>query len=197
MPETLTPQDAALALAKASRWEDRLIHRTEGLTSMIWGVVLGAIWATMVALNSLGVAFAAFFGAIAVWTMTGLLVTYAIWRSAEIARPEVVTRVPWWVYVLELVAVLLIVLVLMYEVRPNSVGFPLATMGIIWVAIAIFNRRFSRQARSISWVIGALIAAGGVILPLYVADMGAQMMGAAVIAGAIPVAGGLYQTLRG
>lgn len=196
MNETLTPEEAARAFAKANAWEDRIQHRTEGMTWMVWGLVTAAIWVTFQALSRGPMTLATMTLAWAPWILAGFALTHALWRSASLASPAV-HRPAWWTYLAKLGGIAAGIVLLSYVIHPQTPAYPLAIMGMFWIATALLNRRWSKLGKATSIVIGALVILGGLALPLLTGDMGAMMLGAAAIGGAVPLAGGFWQTLRG
>lgn len=197
MNDTLTPQEAALVLTRASSWDDRIVHRTEGMTWMIWGLVTAAIWVTLSVASRLPMNLVTMTLAWAPWVLAGFSMTYALWRSAALSRPDVVRPAAWWTYPAKVVGILAGLFLLHYVVQPTTPAYPLALMGGLWIALAVLSRRWSRLGKATSLAIGLLVVIGGVLMPLLLRGMESMMLGAAAIAGVVPLLGGFWQTLRG
>ena len=197
MTETLTPQDAALALAKAGRWEDRLQHRTEGITWMVWGLVSAGIWVTMLALSRLPLTMAGFAAGWSIWVLAGFATTYVVWRSASLTQPDRVRMAPWWTWPLKAGVIAAAVFLLHYAIEPTTPAYAVAILGSAWIAMALLARRWSALGRRVGVGVGALVVAGGAALPYLASGMDAMMLGAALVSAVPATLGGLYQALRG
>lgn len=197
MNETLTPQDAALAIARANQWEDRIIHRTEGMTWMVWGLVTAGIWVTLTAMSRGPQAILPMTLSWTVWVVAGFGLTYALWRSAALTRPDVIRTAPWWTYLVKVAGIALAIASLNFVMQPTTPAYPLALMGFLWIALALLSRRWSRLGKITALAIGAAVIIGGLALPYLVGGMEEMMLAAALIGGIIPTVGGFYQTLRG
>lgn len=197
MTETLTPQEAAAALARANRWEDRLAHRTEGISWMIWGLVSAGVWTTLQAASSLPLTALGFASTWIAWLLAGTAMTYALWRSAALTKPATIRPAPWWTHLVKALLVGGGLLLLHYVVEPTTPAFAVAFIGLLWIGLALLTRRWSPLGRRAALAIGLLILLGGVLIPYALAGMQAMMLAAALVTGSIPLLGGFWQTLRG
>lgn len=197
MNETLTPQEAAQAIARANAWEDRIVHRTEGMTWMVWGLVTAGIWVTLTAMSRGPQAIVPMTLSWSVWVIAGFALTYSLWRSAALTRPDVVRTPAWWTYPAKVAGIALAIVSLHFVIQPTTPAYPLALMGFLWSALALLSRRWSRLGKMTTLAIGGLVILGGLALPYLVGGMENMMLTAALIGGTIPVLGGFYQTLRG
>jgi hypothetical protein len=91
-PASLTPDQAVREILRLEQNATPLLHRTIGLTWMIWAVVSGAIFVSYEAIG-----LAAPTGALAVgefglawlpWVLLGSLATTVLWRSLALVMPE-------------------------------------------------------------------------------------------------------------
>lgn len=197
MNETLTPQEAAQAIARANQWEDRIVHRTEGMTWIVWGLVTAGIWVTLTAMSRGPQAIVPMTLSWSVWVLAGFALTYSLWRSAALTRPDVVRTPAWWTYLAKVAGIALAIASLHFVIQPTTPAYPLALMGILWIALALLSRRWSRLGKMTAVAIGGLVILSGLALPYLVGGMENMMLAAALIGGTIPVLGGFYQTLRG
>lgn len=190
----MTPTQAARALAEASRYEDALVQRTEGLTVMVWGLVTPAIW---LAYAGYSTSAAAPFLWVP-WVAAGAITTYLVWRSAALSHPGRLERgsglgfAARWAGFVALLAVAFVVL------KPTTVAAPLVIVGLSWVGMAALDLwRMSPLGRRVWIACGAsLILAGGALLALTPsADVGVLV--SVLVSGIVPLAAGAYQTLRG
>lgn len=197
MNETMTPQEAALAIARANRWEDRIVHRTEGMTWMIWGIVTAGIWVTLTAMSRGPMAIVPMTLSWSVWVLAGFALTYSLWRSAALTRPDAIHTAPWWTYLAKVAGIALAIASLHFVIQPTTPAYPLAMMGFLWITMALLSRRWSRLGKVTALGIGGSVVFGGLALPFLATGMEAMMLTAALVGGIIPVAGGFWQTLRG
>ncbi len=198
MTETLTPHDAARVLAQASRYEEALFHRTEGLTVMIWGLVSPAIFlAYAYAERASGFPDWGYALLWFPWVAAGGLVTFALWRSAGLAMPNMHDPITPAGYALRFLSFVLILVVIFIFWQPHHYGAPLLIIGGGYVALATINPYLSsRQGRVMMGTVGlVLLAAAAVMLAIPHSDAG--FTATLLIAGLVPLGGGLVQTLRG
>lgn len=197
MNDTLTPQDAAQAFARANQWEDRIVHRTEGMTWMVWGLATAGIWVTLTAMSRGPMSLLPMTLSWSAWVLAGFALTYSLWRSAALVRPDTIQTPPWWTYLLKVAGIALAIALLHYVIQPTTPAYPLALMGFLWMALAFLSRRWSRLGKITTLAIGGLVIIGGFTLPYITSAMDDMMLGAALIGGIVPIVGGFYQTLRG
>jgi hypothetical protein len=132
-----------------------------------------------------------------VWVLAGFALTYALWRSAALARPDKIRAPHWWTYLAKVGGIILAIALLHLVIQPTTPAYPLAMIGFLWIAMALLRRRWSRFGKTIALAIGALVIAGGLAVPLLASGMDDMMLTAALLGGIIPTVGGFYQTLRG
>jgi hypothetical protein len=197
MNETLTPHEAAAALARANQWEDRLVHRIEGMTWMVWGLATAGIWVTLTAMGRGPMDVLPVMLSWSLWVFAGFALTYALWRSAALSRPDVVQAAAWWTYVAKVAGIALALALLHFIIEPTTPAYPLALTGFLWIMLALLGRRWSHLGKTTATAIGGLVILGGFALPFMFNEMEDLMLAAALIGGIVPVLGGLYQTLRG
>lgn len=194
MNETMTPTEAARVLADASRYEDALVQRTEGLTIMVWGFVTPAIFLTSAA-----------FGATRVgswlwipWVVAGAATTNLVWRSAALSarspsweRPGLGLAIRWLGFVL-------LMTLAFFVFQPESFGAALVIVGLAWAAMAALDLWGMTPRGRVVWAACgvALLVAGAALLAIRPSFETALGVAVAVTAGAPLLAGG-YQTLRG
>lgn len=197
MGETFTPQEAARALAEASRFEDALAERTGGITWMVWGIVTPGIFLTY-----------SFFGALDAggwwlglvwmpWVAAGILTTVMLWRSAALAAPALDTQPSgsFWLRFLGFTALITLV---MYLVRPDGPEAPLIVVGALWAGMGILNLwGASARGRRVSVAAGLPLVVAGILLAALDVPVEVGGMVAVAVSGLAPIAAGLYQTLRG
>src|SRR5438552_8302581 len=168
MNETLTPGEAARILADTSRYEDNLVQRTEGLTSILWGFVTSAIFLTY-GLGAVANGLTPWIASVLwiPWIAAGFLATWALWRSASLSG-----SVPWSgadhrrIYVRA--AFVTVVLAAMFAIlRPHTAATPLVIVGLMWTAMALFNVYRSSPRGRLLWAgSGVTLAVAGLGLIL-------------------------------
>lgn len=208
MSETaeFTPHAAAQALAEATRYEDALRQRTEGLTWMIWGIATPAIWLSY---GFAGATLPADWPLWAEmlwvpWVFAGVLTTVALWRSAALAAPRIAANGrKGWVVGLAWVVVTAVMWGAIVGLGPvvNESLIPLFVLGSAWTLFGAVNlNRCSSRGKRVSLAIGvATLAAAFALLPFAGTtheDYVAATIGSVVASAVFPLAGGLWQTLR-
>lgn len=127
----------------------------------------------------------------------GFALTYALWRSAALTRPDVVRPPAWWTYPAKLLGIVAALFLLHYVIEPQTPAYPLAITGGLWLALALISTRWSRLGRTTALGIGVVIILGAFALPYLAVGMDARMLDAALIGGLAPLVGGFSQTIRG
>lgn len=223
MPETAEPEMTArqawATIDEAIRFEEGLRSRTEGLTWILWGLINAAIFLSYEAVATL------YYGADAPlattadpaqqrspwwvgglwvpWILVGAAATYALWKSAALSSRHVRDRPPR--HALAVVAYVAFIFVgwaialVALPDRAESV-YPMLGLGTAWVVLAALDPyRATVTGRRVAGAVGVLIVAFGVVVALLVPPDLHNVSGlsAALVTGAVPLAAGLWQSLRG
>lgn len=196
MAENLSPQQAARVLAEASRYEDGLQHRTEGLTFIIWGLATSAMFVSYGFASLLDAPWPVFALLWAPWVLAGLAATFALWRSAAltVARPsEAPTGRDWLVSFGATIAMGAVYAL----VRPDGPVVPLGLLGIFYLVLFGLNPfGTSRTGRALGLACGALFGLAAAALALTGAPIAVSGLVGIVLPGVALIGGGLWQTLR-
>lgn len=198
MSESMTPHEAARVLARASTYEDALVQRTEGLTAMVWGICTSALFLTYGFGSVLGAPRWAYGLFWIPWVAAGMIFTLALWRSAALSRPagaafERPTRV-----IVRFLLVTLAFSAIFFFVRPDGPVVPLAIVGGVWTLMAMANVYQSSPRGRILWAAtGMSLVVGAALLAAFRAPIEVSGLVSILLPGIIPMALGLYQTLRG
>lgn len=194
---TLTPQEAAQVFADARRWQQSLGQRTEGITWMVWGAITPAIFMTLGFMTSLKLPAWAVVVGWTSWVLVGYLITFAIWRSAALARHADVRAPNLQAYLVKSLAIVALVLLLHFVIQPQTMAGPMSLIGIGWIAMGLFATRISQLGRRVSVSAGGLVLLSALILELLAPPMLATMLAGSALIGLIPLLAGLYETLQG
>lgn len=216
--EALTPEGALATIDRAVRVESALRRRTEGLTWMVWGIVTGA---TFLSYDAAGDWFGddggwpAWAGFLWVgWLAVGAVFTFALWRTAAVAEPMPTRRPGGAVAAVAWVAAGFVGFALVFWAFPGrlSDGMTfLVGIGLAWALLGAVNlHNATPTGRAVCAGIGLVVSALGVVASIamgpapgwhdvasYDAWRSQGEMARAVIGVVVPVAGGLWQTLRG
>lgn len=197
MTDTLTPDEAARMLTQASRYEDALLRRTEGITWMIWGLATPGIFVTYAFASVL--AGAGWWMALLwiPWVAAGVLATAALWRSAALSSPRLrAAQAPGaWVRGALWVAA---VSALFHVLRPDGPEIPLLLVGAMWAGMGILDVwRSSATARIGALVAGLPLVVAGAALAAFDAPIEVSGTLGMVLPGVLPFAVGLWLALRG
>lgn len=203
MTETMTPHEAARLLTDAAGFERALERRTEGLTMMVWGLVSSAMFATYGLAAVLGATESAYvgwiFGTLWIpWVGAGLLVTFALWRSAALSRPRAMVDEDTKAYWVRSIGLTLAITLFFSIFHPGGPTFPLAVLGAAWALVAAFNLfRSHPEERRFAFAAGAILFATGIALWITRAPI--EVAGTVSMAAPLVVLLGLgfWQTLRG
>lgn len=216
-------EDALQAIQSGLRFEDSLRSRTEGLTWIVWGFATSAIFLSYQALNPLFYGPRAPFrstdilerqvspwwagGVWVTWILLGALTTYALWRSAALGAPTRALRRPSSVLVSAAFVAFLFAgwgMALLVAPGRNYDVYPLLGMGTAWLLLGALNvYRATRVGRQTLLGIGSGVFLSAVLvatlLPTdweipWTATAG---LWSALVSLVFPIAGGLWQTLRG
>lgn len=207
MSETgFSARQAADVLTEASRYEDALRQRTEGITWMVWGIVSPAIWLSY---GLVGASFedfpvwARFLWA--PWVFVGVVTTIVIWRSAALAAPRIVERErPGWLIGLAWAGVTALLFFLLERGVPglNGAVLPLFVISSAWVLFGLVDlNRASPTGRRVSVVIGALTLTAAFALAFAASghstkDYILATWGSVLATSVFPLAGGFWQAMR-
>lgn len=196
MAETLTPQQAARVLADASRYEDGLRHRTEGLTFMAWGLVASGTFVAYALASILDAPAWVFATLWAPWIAVGIAFTFALHRSVALTRerPEEAPSGSDWAKTLVVTAVVGIAYAI---ARPDGPLVPLGILGLSYVAMFGLNVFGStRTGRLVGFGTGAVLAGAAATLAIAGAPIEVSGTLSMVLPGALLCSLGLWQTLR-
>ena len=196
MTETLSAHEAARVFADATRWENSLAQRTEGLTWMIWAATTPALIITMGFVGSLDLPAWAQLLSWPPWVLLGYIMTHTLWRTTSISRPTLAP--PGFLsYILKSLVIVGLVVVLHYLLQPATMVWPLLLIGAGWVGIGILSRRLTGQGRRAAVGAGAAILVGTAGLSLAAMPDMLGMLFAAGVTGVAALGAGLFQTLSG
>lgn len=202
--------DAAEAISRASAFTVPAQRRAEGVTILVWGLI-----STIILL--LNVMFSDLYGfmhrggwreAVAGWywaplALLGVMATIAVWRIAEVsAHVPAGRRRSWKFLVSAAVAMAGLTVLLLIGTPVAQAGFAVASVGLIWLVIGIFDLTHATPTgrRSIL-LVGTAIVLAGVIYGLMIGgnnDLGWRYFSrvATPVAGGVPTLVGLWQALR-
>lgn len=208
--EGFTPQAALRTIEEASRYEEALRQRTEGLTNVIWGFVIPCIFLSYAMAGATFGDGAWPFWAQQLWlpwVAAGVVASVALWQTAALSAPRLSTEGS-WKGGLAVVAFYLVGWYVAYAVAPDfdpSVVFTLLA-GTAWTLFGVLNVwRCSRVGRLFDLGIGVAIFASGLAAafllpestePAYMRYVYGTVAGVAATS-AFPIVGGLLQTFRG
>jgi hypothetical protein len=198
MSDTLTPREAAGLLQNAATYERALERRAEGLTMMTWGLVNSALFVFYGFLDLLDAPAWAFATGWLPWVLVGLLMTFALWRSAALSRARPLVDEPTGGFWLRAVGLTLAIALVFSLVRPDGPALPLAILGAVYAAVAALNLfRSHAEERRLAFGAGLALLALGAGLGLASAPI--ELAGSVAIAAPLAILGGLglWQTLRG
>lgn len=197
MTETLTATDAARAIVEATRYEDALRHRTEGLTQMVWGIVTSAIFTCYGFASFLDPPTWVYATLWLPWIAAGLATTFALWRSAalSLATPGVAFGRG---YLLRAVATSFACGLVFMVARPDGPLLPLAIVGALWVLVPATRLYGGTSLGRALWLTsGATVLAAAGAMAIVEAPIEVTGTASMVLPGLLPLSFGLYQTLRG
>ena len=196
MNETLTPEQAATTLAEATRWQDALVQRTEGISWMVWGAVTAGLIMTMGAVGVAELPDWLLFASWPPWVVLGYAMTHVLWHTARLTRPDI--KAPsLWSYLVKSLIVVGVVLILHFLIQPEGMAGPLGLIGVGWLAVALLTPRLSARGRRVGLATGALIVLAAAALTLLPLTMMGGMLIAAAVTGTLPTLAGLYQAILG
>lgn len=226
-PETLEAEQALATIDETLGHEAALRSRTEGLTWMIWGLVTAGWTLTYDAIAWIarpdGVPedvipiltripeFSLLTLVPLPWVVAGGLVTWGLWRTAALSDPSLDDERPagaWLTagfsaFVVALWATLFFGLVVPLDFPGTADTMGLIVLGITWATFGwVQPVRLTGRARRVCVVIGAILLATGLLTAFALGqdhpDANAIATPVAVlVGGGAPLAGGLWQALRG
>lgn len=198
MSETaMSPHEAVRALTEASRYEDALQRRTEGLTWMVWALATPAIF--------LSYAFASFIDPPAwvqgvlwmPWVFGAILTTVALWRSVAIAFPRLHTEFEGWFW-LRFLAFTAVMTGLFYVVEGNGATMPLLIVGAMWIGMGVLDLWSNTPAGRVAAVAAGLpLVIAGVALWLLDAPRDVSGIVGLLVSGGAPLVVGGWLAFRG
>lgn len=197
MSETWTAQEAARALAEASKYEGSLARRTEGITWIIWALATPAIFLTY--------GFAAVLGGTGWWMSllwvpwVGMAVagTVLLWRSVAIAQPALRDEGGRWFWA-RFALFSAAITSLFFVLRPAGPEIPLIIVGSMWIGMGVLNLwRADTAGRVHAALAGAPLALSGVLLTLLDAPIEVSGMVGILVSGLAPFCVGLWGATRG
>lgn len=198
MTNHLSAQDAARLIHDASLYEDALARRTEGVTWMMWGLVTPAIFLTYAYAEAAQLPGGWWWHLLwTPWVFAGVVTTMTLWRSAALERPALRHDggIP---YVVRVGAFVLIVAAAMAFFPQDAPAQPLVVLGLAWAAMGLLNVMcMSAFGRGLALAAGLSAASAGIALAAFDAGATASLLVATAVTAALPLAGGLYQSLRG
>ena len=198
MNETMTPTQAVRLLTDAAGFERALARRTHGLTMMAWGISGSGMFVSY--------GFAALLGAVwfvhatlwIPWVALGLLMTFALWRSAALSRTE--PGADWgqrsqWIRSLLVGLAFSVVFAI---ARPEGPTLPLALLGAAYLVFGLFNVfKSGAPERRDLFVAGALMLAIAGVLAVTGAPIEVSGLVCIVAPAAVLCSIGFYETLTG
>ena len=207
MSETgFSVRQAADVLTEATRYEEALRQRTEGLTWMIWGIVTPSIWLTYGLVGASLDTMPAWTALLWMpWVYVGVVTTVVLWRSAALAAPRIVDGgQKGWVVGLAWFAVTSLMWWLLERGVPslNAAVIPLFVISAAWTLFGVIDlNRTSATGRRVSIAIGAAtLVAAGVVAFLAPGTSDAAYMtatvGSVIATSVFPLVGGFWQAMR-
>lgn len=198
MSETMTPRAAAQVLQDAAGFERALARRTHGLTLMAWGMVSSGMFVSYGFASLLDAVWWVFATLWMPWVFLGILMTFALWRSAALSRPEASTdwtdRKHWRRMLLVGVGFTLVFAI----ARPDGPTLPLALLGAAYCVFGVFNVFHAQAAeRREKFMAGALMLATAAALALARAPIEVSGTVSIVAPAAILCGIGFYETITG
>lgn len=207
----LTVAEAVETLDRATAFAEPLRRRSEGVTIALWGFVSACIVLSNGVLDDAYGFYDAGGWRRAVssllwvpWAAIGVLGTVAVWRIAEVsARRREPGRRRSPAVLLAWFAVLVALVFLIAVVPHGAAGFAIAVVGVIWIAVGTLDvYKATPTGRRTLVAVGTGIVAAGVAfgwLTRATPHAGwdhLEAVGTLTI-GLLPIAGGLWQALRG
>lgn len=197
MNETMTAQEAARALAAASKYEGALARRTEGITWIIWALATPAIFVTYGFASVLRGA-GWWMGLLWIpWVGMAVAGTVLLWRSVALAQPALRHDGDTWFWA-RFAAFSLALTALFYIVRPDGPELPLILVGGMWMGMGILNLwRADATGRVLAVLAGAPLAVSGALLSVLDAPIEVSGMVGILVSGLAPFCVGLWGATRG
>lgn len=212
--DDLAPDEALAEIDETLDRQAALRSRTEGLTWMIWGLVTAGWTLSYDAIAWIGRPDApawAFDLAWLPWILAGGLVTTALWRTAALTDPRLEDERPAGPLVVAgWTAFVIATWTLLYFGVVGGLGFPgtadtmgLIVLGIAWASFGWLRPvRLTDRGSRVSVIVGLVLLAAG-LLTAFALGNGHPSANAiatpiaTVVGGGAPLAGGLWQALRG
>lgn len=212
--EPLTVRGALQTITNLEGLETGLFQRTEGITNIVWGLVVAGMFFAYQALGSAFPDTGSYWGPVlwVPWIAAGVLASVVVWRSAHLSA-----NVPFdtahgkregFVYMGVFVTVMFVgflvfgVFLADEGLRLREPGYMMGLMSLAIIIVSFFIRnRSSRAARRAHFTIGSLgIVATLLLATLSPVDNSAYFL--QTVAGALLLGGGwlvsgIYLTLKG
>lgn len=198
---TLSPQQAATALAGIVHHEEALSTRLGALTGMVWGVVSAAIFVTYGFAPAVEPAWVVGFLWVP-WTLGGIVLTVCIWRlhALTLRSDPTAPRHSAWPWILGFVVLFGIAILGLQalDLHQEAFAYMLVVNGIAAFAIvAAVSRQAGRLSALPMVPAGVLLVAGAFVLGgMELSAMAMAFASAALVAIAF-VGGGLVGFVRG
>jgi hypothetical protein len=196
LTENFDARQAAQTFVDATRWQDSLVQRTEGLSWLVWAAVAPAIVLTLAYLGEQVLPMWVVMSAWVPWVILGYATTHILWRTAAITRPEL-PQPTWQGYAVKALIMAGLLLVLHFIIKPHTMAPTLALIGVAWIGIGFFVRRLSLRGRRASVVGGTVVVLVALVMGLAATAMNVTMTVSVVTLGVVPAAVGLYQAMSG
>jgi len=196
---TLTPQQAAQALAGIGAYEEGLTARVGGLTGMVWGIVSAAIFVTYGMAPRVSPMWLMPFLWVP-WALAGTAVTSSAWKLHAVTVRGPGARTRSWRWSLGFSALFAAALLALHFLNLGTGAFPYMVIvnGLVaFLLVGMFSRRRGRLTPIPLLAAGALMVAGAFVLgALHLSDV-AMAFACAALVGTCYVGAGLAAFVRG
>ena len=196
---TLSPQQAAQALADIAGYEEGLTARVGGLTCMVWGIVSAAIFVTYgVAADVHPMWIMGFLWL--PWTAAGIAVTAAAWKLHALTFKGGDSQRRSWLWSLGFAVLFFVAILLLHALDLGDGAFPymLVVNGLVaFLIVAGVSRRRGRLTAIPLLVGGVLLVGGAFAIAAANLPMLAMSFASATLVGVCYVGAGLSAFVRG
>lgn len=212
--EPLTVRGALQTITKLEGLEQGLFQRTEGITNIVWGLVVAGMFFAYQALGSAFPETGSYWGPVLwiPWIAAGVFSTIVVWRSAHLAvnqpfdktdgRREGLVYMGVFITVMFLGFIVFGIFLADDGLRLREPGYMMGLMSLAIIIVTFFIRnRATKAARRAHVVVGSLGILATILLGVFSpADASAYFL--QTVAGAIVLGGGwlvsgAYLTLKG
>ena len=196
---TLSPQQAAQALADLSGYEEELSTRVGSLTGMVWGIVSAAIFTTYAMVADIEPKWLVPFLWLP-WTLAGITVTISAWKLHAVSLRREHDRRKSWTWTLGFAAIFLAATVLLnvLDLRQSAFSYMLVVNGLVaFVIVAAASRASGRLAAAPMVAAGVLLIAGAFALPALGLSTTAMGLASAALVGTCFIGASLVSFVRG